>query len=117
MRIDFPVRLLPLALCTCLFHSILQAQDTVGVQVSSLTSAERDAVLAGVRANGQLNVVYTCVPAGIMVFTAEHGSASREALRTSATNALTAVVAAQRINGTEITLHVAQAACELTRGQ
>lgn len=95
----------------------LMAQQPVGLRVNALTSAERDAITANLRNSGELEVIYACVPAGLIVF-GDHGrSASPELLRNKVLTAVAPLISAQRIAETGITLQAAQDACEIARGQ
>ena len=106
-----------LFLFTLLACNSLMAQETIGLRVDSLTSTERDSFVASGHHPGALQVVYACVPAGILVFSSDTPSGSREALRTKALAVLTPVIALSRIGTAELTLHDAESACETARGQ
>ncbi len=106
-----------LFLFTLLACNSLMAQETIGLRVDALTSAERDSFVASGHNPGDLHVVYACVPAGILVFASDEPTGSREALRTKALAVLTPAIALGRIGTAEITLHEAESACETARGQ
>lgn len=95
----------------------LAAQENLGLRVDALTSAERDSLVARSHQPGELQVVYACVPAGILVFAADSPVGSREALRTKALAAMASVIAIGRVGSAELTLHEAESACETARGQ
>jgi len=95
----------------------LSAQAPVGLHIASLTTAERDSLMREVPRTGALKVVFVCVPAGIIAFSTDGPSTSREALRTQAVQALGPWVAQDRITEGTITLHAAEQACETARDQ
>ena len=95
----------------------LAAQETIGLRVDALTSAERDQLVDRSHQPGELQVVYACVPAGILVFASDGTAGTREALRTKALATMAPVIAIGRVEPTELTLHQAEAACETARGQ
>ncbi len=100
----------------------LNAQDPVSstpvlvVQVNGLTSAERDAIqVAGAGTNGG-ELVYACVPAGILVFRSTIG-AQRTALKADVMPMLTQRLGAGRVNDTTMDQPQAEALCATKRGQ
>ncbi len=95
----------------------LMAQETIGLHVDALTSAERDSLVARSHQAGDLHVVYACVPAGILVLASNGQTGSREALRTKALATMAPVIAVGRVGPAELTLHDAESACETARGQ
>lgn len=117
MRLHLPRPIPLLFLFSLLACSHLMAQDTIGLRVDGLTSDERDSLVASSRSSEVLQVVYACVPAGMLVFASATPVESREALRTKALAALAPVIAIGRIGATELTLHDAESACETARGQ
>jgi len=117
MRLTMP-RPIPLLFLLALFASNrLVAQETIGLQITALTSAERDSVVSLTQASGDLQLVYACVPAGVLVLATDTPSGTREVLRSRAVAALAPVVQAGRIDPIELTLHAAETACENARGQ
>ncbi|MCC6840539.1 MAG: hypothetical protein IT230_10305 [Flavobacteriales bacterium] len=108
---------LTLILLGLLYSQQASAQNTIGLRVIALTSAERDALVAAAHASGELKVVFACVPAGVIVFSDQGRASSREALRANVRAAMAPTVPAQRIEARELTLEAAEAACETTRGQ
>lgn len=106
-----------LFLFTLLACNGLMAQETIGLRIDALTSAERDSLVASSDHAGELHVVYACVPAGILVFSSDTPTGSSEALRTKALIAMAPVIATSRIGTVELTLHDAESACETARGQ
>ena len=117
MKLPMPRLTLLLFLLTFFATNQLLAQEPVGLRITALTSAERDALVQSTRNAGEMHVVYACVPAGIIVFAANAGTTSRESLRTKAMAALAPLVSAARIEPTDITLQAAETACENARGQ
>ncbi len=111
-----PRPILLLFLFTLLACNSLMAQETIGLRVDALTSAERDSFMASSHP-GDLHVVYACLPAGILVFASDEPTGSREALRTKALAVMTPGIAPGRIGTVELTLHEAESACETARGQ
>ncbi len=95
----------------------LSAQAPVGLHIASFTTTERDSLMREVPKTGTLKVVFACVPAGVIVFGSDGPSASREALRVQAVQALGTWVAEDRITDGTITLHGAEQACETARDQ
>lgn len=116
MRLHMPRPILLLFLFTLLACNSLMAQETIGLRVDALTSAERDSFMASSHP-GDLHVVYACLPAGILVFASDEPTGSREALRTKALAVMTPGIAPGRIGTVELTLHEAESACETARGQ
>lgn len=110
-----PLRLIILLMIFTTNH--LLAQESIGIRINTLTSAERDLLVQTTHGAGEIHVAYACVPAGIIVFAANAASTSRESLRTKAMTALAPVVTAARIESVEITLQAAETACENARGQ
>lgn len=108
---------LTLILLGLLYSQPASAQNTIGLRVIALTSAERDALVAAAHASGELKVVFACVPAGVIVFSDQGRATSREALRANVRAAMAPTVPPQRIEARELTLEAAEAACESTRGQ
>ena len=104
-------------LLACIAQRPLLAQESMGLRITALTSAERDSLAASARASGDLRMIYACVPAGLVVFATQGGTVSRQALRDQVASTLAAIIAPQRIEPEEITLHAAEAACEIARGQ
>lgn len=117
MKLHMPRLFLLLFLLAFFATNQLRAQAPVGIRISALTSAERDALVQSTHAAGEMNVVYACVPAGIIVFATNTGSGSRETLRTKAMAALAPVISAARIQPADITQQAAETACENARGQ
>ncbi|MBK6892610.1 MAG: hypothetical protein IPL81_14440 [Flavobacteriales bacterium] len=112
-----PRPILLLFLFTLLACNGLMAQETIGLRVDALTSAERDSLVSLSHHAGDPQVIYACVPAGILVFASAEPTASREVLRTRVFAALAPVLAIGRIDPAELTLHDAESACETARGQ
>ena len=79
-----PRPILLLFLFTLLACNGLMAQETIGLRVDALTSAERDSLVSLSHHAGDPQVIYACVPAGILVFASAEPTASREVLRTRA---------------------------------
>lgn len=111
-RVPFAVFLLTFLLC-----GDLKAQETIGIRVSALTSAERDSLNKRLPATGPLKLIYACVPAGILVFRAAQAGTLREALRSQAVNALAPVIAGNRLGPADLDLQAAEAACQTARDQ
>lgn len=109
--------LFPLLLLTCLCAGRIAAQDTLGVRISALTAAERDAIASPTQGQSHLKVVYACVPAGVIVFADNQASSSREAAQSRLAPLLSQVLAAPRIAAWNLSLRAAEAACENTRGE
>lgn len=103
-----------LTLCT---SALLLAQEPIGLQINAMSSAERDAITTNLSAAGELQVVFACVPAGLIVFNEATSSGSREALRTKVIAAIAPIIPVQRITGTDITLEAAETACQNARGE
>lgn len=117
MRLSSRYLTLPLILLFFCCHDRIAAQDTLGLRIDALTSAERDALVAAANRSGQLEAVYACVPAGVIVFVDRGPAGSRSALRTMVLATVAPVVPAQRIRPNEVTLRAAEAACGSVRGQ
>lgn len=107
--------LLPFLFPACL--CAVMAQEPIGLRINSLTSAERDALTANARQAGELEVVFACVPAGVIVFNGTGPAGSREALRTKVLALATPVIPAPRITEAALTLPAAEAACRAAREQ
>lgn len=71
-------------------------QSEIVVQVMGLTSAERDAINRDLRSDQAIQLVYACVPAGLLVFK------SRVAMQASELLAATLSVARERVNAARI---------------
>lgn len=95
----------------------LKAQETVGIRIAALSSAERDALVQQLADDDELYVAFACVPAGILVIGSRTGATTRATLRTQAVSALQPVLAAARIGEEDLTLQAAEAACENARGE
>ena len=117
MTLHMPRPFLLLFLLAFFATNQLRAQAPVGIRITALTSAERDALVQSTRDAGEMKVVYACVPAGIIVFTSNTESTSRQSLRTKAMAALAPIVTEARIEPADITLQAAETACENARGQ
>lgn len=89
------------------------AQDTLGLHIRSLTVAEGHALMA----EEGVDVVYTCIPAGVVVFKSDGTEGSREDLRTRIIAKVATIVGQARIQGSDLTLQAAEAACQTVRGQ
>ena len=112
-----PFGLFPLLLLTCLCGGRIAAQDTLGVRISALTTAERDAIASSAQGQSHLKVIYACVPAGVIVFADSQASSSREAAQGRLAPLLSQALPANRIAAWNLTLRAAEAACETTRDQ
>lgn len=95
----------------------LLAQNDVVLRISAFTSAERDALTAGLHDSGGPEVVFACVPAGILVVRTPLEGASREEARTRMRSALTKVVPAARITEEPLTLEAAEEQCANARNR
>lgn len=104
-----------LGLLLCSIPGRLLAQDVVGMHITALTSAERDVLTARLNAQGDVEVIYTCVPAGVMVVRSIERSGTRAVSCAKARAALMPIVAAARITDDTTTLEQAQEECARTR--
>lgn len=93
----------------------LLAQEAVGLHVTALTSAERDALNAQLPGQGTLQVVFACVPAGILVVRSAERGLSRTEVRVQARQAVARVVPTERIGDGSLTLEEAEAQCAEAR--
>jgi len=97
--------------------SQLKAQETIGIRIAALSSAERDAMVQLISDDDDLYVAFACVPAGILVFGSRAGTTTRATLRSQAVSALEPVLAVARIGAEDLTLQAAETACENARGE
>lgn len=95
----------------------LSAQEPVGLHIQSLTSAEYDAVVAGSRQSGEVEVIYACIPAGIIVFGNRGTDRTYAALRDQVMTVLAPIIPTARVSQENTTLQAAEAACETARGE
>lgn len=93
------------------------AQEALGLRISALTSAERDAMVQLATQSDGLQVAFACVPAGVIVFSNPSGSATRESLRAQAMAVMHPAIDPGRIEPGDLSLQAAEAACENARGQ
>ena len=117
MKLHVPIRVLLIAVLALFASHRLMAQETIGLQISSLTSAERDSVMLRVNKTNDLKLVFACVPAGVIVLSSDQQAGSREALRLKVVQAIDPIVAETRISTVELTQQAAETACANTRRQ
>jgi hypothetical protein len=107
-----------LILVTALLLNIhVQAQESTGIHVVGLTSAERDSLTRELDAAGNIHLAFACVPAGILVFRSNAPGTSRASLRSSAIAAMASMIAPGRIGEAELDQQAAEAACRNARGE
>lgn len=108
---------LVLAVFSLFFSESIRAQEAIGLQVSGLTSAERDSISLHRSGPEELHLVYACVPAGILVFGSGHSGGTRAVLRSQAIQAMAAIIPAERISPSEWDIQAAESACQAARDQ
>lgn len=104
-----------LALLLCFAHDRLLAQETVGLHITGLTTNERDALLTQVPEQSGMQVVYACLPAGVVVLRSTDSGMSRGDARLKARNAVARLVPLQRVPDEVLTLEEAEQQCAATR--
>lgn len=115
--LPMPKPLLLFAFFTSIVGHSAYAQEATGFRINGLTSAERDSLAQQIQGTTDLELVYACVPAGVLVFGANALSTSRAALRSQALGIMAPVIAADRIGPVVLDLQAAEAACETARGE
>lgn len=115
--LHMPKSLLLLSCFACLLGHSVSAQEATGFRINGLTSTERDSLAQHLQVTTDLELVYACVPAGVLVFGANTPGTSRAALRSLALGIMAPVIAANRIGPVELDLQAAEAACETARGE
>ena len=111
-------RSLILVALLCLFlPASLSAQETLGLHIIGLTSAERDSISLHHPGPEGLHLAYACVPAGILVFTSGQSGRSLADLRSQAIQGISTFIPPQRIDTAELTLQAARSACQAAREQ
>lgn len=86
------------------------------LRIDGLTSAERDAFKQALPADGSLELVYACVPAGILVIGSQ-GAATKTELRTQALPLATERLGTARVSEPAMDRLQAEAQCAAKRGQ
>lgn len=89
--------------------------NTYALRVADLTSEERDAIALDLSTDGNVRMVFACVPAGIMVFSPEQNAG--QPLRVRAMATVSSRTQAQRITEMPMDLHQAEAACANARNR
>ena len=110
------IRLLVLP-CCLICAQWVSAQDTLVLQITALTSTERDAMVGAARSGDQVHVVYACVPAGYIAFAPHTPMSSRTALRSAVYTAISPLITEHRLGTSEVTLRAAEQACKTARGE
>jgi len=108
-------------LWTAFGGSAFAQQTTIGtseivIHVKNLQSAERDALRQELTA-GAIELVYACVPAGIMVFRSADSGSSNEALRTHVLSMVADRTSVSRVRELPLNLAQAEERCAIQRGQ
>lgn len=105
------IALLPFGLQAQTAHA---SEHGHALRVQGLTSAERDELQQELKDRDDLKLVYTCVPAGVLVFEAANGGSKQRAVQLS-TRLLEARSLRTRTEELTGGLASAEAACEKAR--
>ncbi len=116
MKLTMPGKFLLPAILSLILCSELVAQEATGFRVTALTSAERDSITQQLSTH-DLQLVYACVPAGILVFSSARPGTSRATLRSRIVGTLSEFIAPARIGPADLNLQAAEAACQTARGE
>lgn len=117
MKLHMPRTLIFIAFIALLCFEEAKAQQASGIQIAALTVQERDSIYKELSHGGGLQLTFSCVPAGILVFTSNDQGASRASVRAEALNTLAPLIASNRIGPVELNQQAAEAACQATRGE
>lgn len=116
MKLHMHLPVIVLSFLALLLCGSVRAQETTGIRVHALTSAERDSITLQLEGN-EVQLVYACVPAGMLVFATDVAGTSRATLRSKAITALSDLITSNRIAPVELTRVDAESACQSARGQ
>jgi hypothetical protein len=118
---SFPLRILFAAFLLLPWAGVFAQQRPTGpqqvvLQVDGLTSATRDAVMKDLSTSADVELVYACVPAGILVFASRIGQ-NRVDLEQRSRAALTSRSATLRAHTLDQSQAQVEAACSQARNR